>query len=102
MWDRRDVIFKRQCYLQGIVAASIYNARRTSWEQDILTPFNFVPRPAEDCRHDEIVMALRAELCMLKPEEIPLARQKWFETLTQQKIPKVEEILLEVFSGLGG
>jgi hypothetical protein len=47
-------------------------------------------------------MALRAELCLLKPEEIPLARQKWFETLTQQKIPKVQEILLEVFSGLGG
>jgi hypothetical protein len=102
LWDRREIAFKRDCYLQGIVASAVYNSRRTDSSQDILTPFSFVPRPAEDCQHDEIVMTLRAELSVLTPEQIPLARQKWFETLTQQKIPRVEEILLEVFSGLGG
>lgn len=94
--------FKRSCYLQGIVAASVFNSARTSWEQDVFTPFNFVPRPAADCRHDEIVMALRSELQMFTPEQIPQARKAWFEDLTRRNIPKVEQILLEVFSGFGG
>jgi hypothetical protein len=102
LWQRREMAFKRNCYLQGIVAASVYNSRRTEWRQEIFTPFNFVPRAATDCQHDEIVMTLRGELSGLTPEQIPLARAKWFETLTKQNVPKVEEILLEVFSGLGG
>jgi hypothetical protein len=102
LWDRRYVAFKRQCYLQGIVAASVYNARRTDWKQDVLSPFDFVPRPPDQCMHDEHVMTLRAELCALTPEQIPQARQKWFETLTANNVPNAERILLEVFEGFGG
>jgi hypothetical protein len=102
LWERRRINFRRQIYLHGLVASAVYNGRRTDWKQHVFSPFDFIPRSAEDTQHDEIVLALRGELASLKPDEIPLARERWFQTLTEKKVANVEEILLEVFSGLGG
>jgi hypothetical protein len=102
LWQRRESAFKRECYVAGIVAASCFNSQRTDWKQHVFSPMEFVPRSPEENQHDEIILMLRDELSTLQREHYPLARERWFKTLTENKVPDVEQILLEVFSAYGG
>lgn len=100
LWKRHEVAFKRSLYVAGTVAASIFNSRRTGHDQHIFSPMDFVPRPAEETQHDEIVLMLREQLMDLKPEDHAMARKTWAENLTSKGLD-AEEIILEVFEGLG-
>ena len=61
---------------------------------------DFVHRPAEETQQDEIVLMLREQLMDLKPEHHAAARKTWSENLASKGL-NAEEILLEVFEGLG-
>ncbi|HEV7675085.1 MAG TPA: hypothetical protein VGQ12_11200 [Candidatus Angelobacter sp.] len=100
LWKRHIVAFKRMCYVGGIAGASAFNARRTEHSQHIFEPMDFVHRPAEETQHDEIVLMLREQLMDLKPEHHAWARKTMAENLTAKGLD-AEEILLEVFEGLG-
>lgn len=81
LWDRRQMIFKRQCYLAGIGAAAIYNVNRTSPEQQVFNPDDFVPRSQAEAERENLVRSIRKMIGGLS-----LTEQKVWETFSPRLI----------------
>lgn len=99
LWDRRRVEFKLKHYFAGIVAAEVWNSQRRADSQHLWTANEFIPRPAKDVQHDEIVLMLRQQLMELPPEHHAAARETWLKNLSSKGLD-AKEILLEVFEGV--
>ena len=96
MWQQRQIEFKREQYLQGIVASIIAAAHGT----DNITPFDFVGKTADEAQRDEIVLALKKSHQMTAtyaPEKLPQERAAILSRLKAQNIPDAEGIVVEVF-----
>jgi len=96
LWQQRQTDFKRQQYLQGIVAAIMAAAHGA----DNVTPFDFISKSADELQREEIVLALKKSHQMLvnvAPDVLSKARAACLSRLQAQNIPDAPSIVEEVF-----
>ena len=98
LWERRKIAFKRNCYLQGIVAAAVYNSQRSEANQHVFKPREFVAMTPSEAEREELIEELLGQYAVIPPEKRDQARAIWLENLTKAGRTDAEEILEEVFS----
>jgi hypothetical protein len=96
LWQQRQIDYKREQYLQGIVASMI----AASHGAEGVTPFDFVSKSAEEAQREEIVLALKKSHQMfatVAPDVLTKARAACLARLQAQNIPDAIGIVEEVF-----
>jgi len=87
LWERKQVAFNRSCYLAGIVASSVYNVHRVNDKQHFFEPIEFVPRPQEDAKREEIIMCLcKAKNELLRDSENAVRRKIQVTRMSGQQV----------------
>jgi hypothetical protein len=97
LWHRHIIAFHRTCFLQGIVAASVWNVQRTQHSQHLFDPMEWVPRSQQDAQREELILLFRRELNAIPPAGLPGARKKIEDQLIKIGRDDVDEILEQIF-----
>lgn len=97
LWERRAANFKRQSYLHGLTAASVYNVHRTDEKQHVFSPFDFIGKSSEATEVDEIITTFKRIKADLSTSQLPEAKQAWIKKLLELGRTDVHEIIAEIF-----
>lgn len=100
IWEQYQESFKRECYLAGIVAATVCNVNRTSANQRIFEPWDWVPRSVEEQQKEEIMLMFRKTLSQTPPDPVFMeGTKRSIEKKIREIRPKdAEEVIAAVFA----
>lgn len=98
LWERREMMLRRACYLSGIVASAVFNVARTQVGQKVFEPWDFLPRSHDDAQREEIILLFRRQINEIPPQHHKDARATMEARLKQMGRSDTEEILERVFA----
>lgn len=99
--ERRTFRFRRDSYLAGLVAATVWNSAPRGPGAQPASPFDFVPTPAGDAEREEIKANIRSFFSFVDirtPEQAQRLREKALAGLKAQGYEDADEIFDEVFA----